>query len=256
VTSRERLQRTPGSLDPADEATGESAREPERTQLKTRVKVCCISSLNEASLAVEAGVDAVGLVSRMPSGPGPIADDLIAEIAAAVPPGIDSFLLTSQTEPEAVVEHVRRCRVSVVQLVSAVPHQTYAALREQCPGIRIVQVVHVEDHRALEQAQRIAPRVDAVLLDSGRPGAEIPELGGTGRQHDWSVSALIVRQLAVPVFLAGGLHPGNVAAAIRQVSPFGVDLCSGVRMGGSLDEELLREFLHAVHEADRAGRGS
>jgi phosphoribosylanthranilate isomerase len=220
--------------------------------MRTRVKVCCISSVNEATMAVRAGADAIGLVAKMPSGPGPIADELISEIAVSTPPGVDSFLLTSETEPDSVVDHVRRCGTTVVQLVDEVPHETYAALRKGCPGVRIVQVVHVEDERAVGQAKRASSMVDAVLLDSGRPGARVPELGGTGRQHDWSVSASVVGDATVPVFLAGGLNAGSVGAAIRQVAPYGVDLCSGVRSAGALDEELLHAFMAKVHEADRA----
>lgn len=214
--------------------------------MKMRIKICCISSLDEARVAIAAGADALGLVARMPSGPGTITDELIAEIAANVPPGVDSFLLTSETEPGSVVEHVQRCRTSVVQLVREVPLETYAALRSSCHGTRIVQVIHVEDHGALGQARRIAPLVDAVLLDSGRPSAKVPELGGTGRQHDWKVSADIVRSLDTPVFLAGGLHASNVEVAIAQVAPFGVDLCSGVRTNGNLDARELAEFMRTV----------
>ena len=222
--------------------------------MRTRVKVCCIASVNEAKVAIRAGADAIGLVAKMPSGPGPIADELIAEIASSIPSGVDSFLLTSKTESESVVDHVRLCGTSVVQLVDEVPYETYAALRKSCPGVRIVQVIHVQDDRAIGQARGMASLVDAVLLDSGRPDAKVPELGGTGRQHDWSVSARVVREAGVPVFLAGGLNVGNVRAAIEQVAPYGVDLCSGVRTAGKLDEEILRDFMAEVGEADRTER--
>lgn len=223
--------------------------------MRTRVKVCCIASANEAKMAIRAGADAIGLVAEMPSGPGPIPDELIAEIASSIPPGVDSFLLTSETEPESVVAHVRRCGTSVVQLVDTVPRKTYAALREACPGVRIVQVIHVEDEGAIEQARDVASLVDAILLDSGCPGAEKPELGGTGRVHDWVVSARVVREAAAPVFLAGGLNVENVRSAIGQVAPYGVDLCSGVRTAGTLDEELLSKFMAEVRDADRVRFG-
>lgn len=223
--------------------------------MKTRVKVCCISSVEEARIAVAGGADAIGLVARMPSGPGTIEDELIAEIAATIPPGIDSFLLTSETAPNDVVAHVQRCGTSVVQLVDEVPLETYAALRGECGATRIVQVIHVEDRGAEEQAQRAAPLVDAILLDSGRPNAEVPEFGGTGRQHDWNISQSVVRDLGVPVYLAGGLNAGNVGSAIRRVDPFGVDLCSGVRGTNGLSERLLGRFMMAVNEIDRVRRG-
>ena len=217
---------------------------------RTRVKVCCIAGVDEARLAIDAGADAVGLVGRMPSGPGPIPDTLIRDIAAAVPPGVDTFLLTSETQPAAVVDHVGRCGPRVVQLVDAVQPGTYAALRRHHPGVRIVQVIHVEGDAALAEAQRAAQSVDAVLLDTGRPNAPVRELGGTGRTHDWSVSARIVESLSVPVYLAGGLRADTVTRAIRTVRPFGVDLCSGVRTDGALDRDKVHAFLAAVRRAD------
>lgn len=223
--------------------------------MRTRVKVCCIQSLDEARLAVSLGADALGLVAEMPSGPGPIADDAVAEVAAAAPPGVATFLLTSRTEPEAVVEHVTRCGTSVVQLVDAVPDATYRALRAACPTVRIVQVIHVEGDAALEDAARVAALVDAVLLDSGRPSAPLRELGGTGRAHDWSLSRRIVRGLDVPVFLAGGLSASNAASAVAGVAPFGLDLCSGVRSDGALDRDKLEAFMRQVHLADAEARG-
>ncbi len=217
--------------------------------MRTRVKVCCIGSLEEARLAVALGADALGLVSAMPSGPGPIPDEDIAEIAANTPPAVASFLLTSRTAPRAVVEHVRRCRTSVVQLVDTVPPGTYVALRKHCPAVKIVQVIHVEDEVSLTLAQEASTHADALLLDSGRPGARVPELGGTGRVHDWSLSASIVQASSVPVFLAGGLTPDNVGQALAQVRPFGLDLCSGVRTAGALDDAKLGRLMDEVRGA-------
>ena len=91
--------------------------------------------------------------------------------------------------------------------------------------------------------------MDALLLDSGRPALSVKELGGTGRVHDWAISAELVRSVSVPVFLAGGLNASNVADSIRQVRPFGVDVCSGLRTDGKLDETKLAAFVEAVASA-------
>jgi phosphoribosylanthranilate isomerase len=190
----------------------------------------------------------------MPSGPGPISDSDIAEIMAHLPPAVSSFLLTSRTEPEAVVDQVNMIHPSVVQLVDLVPAVTYDALRRFCPWVRIVQVVHVEDESSVRLARDLAESVDALLLDSGRPHAPVRELGGTGRTHDWKLSRRIVAELQVPVFLAGGLSPANVSSAIGEVLPYGVDLCSGVRTGGALDPVKLRSFMEEVGRADTAFR--
>ncbi len=214
-----------------------------------RIKICCISSLEEARLAVEAGAAALGLVGAMPSGPGVIEDSLIAEIAASVPPPVATFLLTSETDAEAIVEHVRRCRTNTVQLVDAVAPATYAQIRRALPALRIVQVIHVERLESVEAARDAAVHADALLLDSGRPMARVRELGGTGRVHDWALSRAIVAAVERPVFLAGGLAPDNVAEAWRRVRPFGFDLCSGVRTDGRLDPAKLASFFAAANAA-------
>jgi phosphoribosylanthranilate isomerase len=144
---------------------------------RVKTKICCISSIEEARLAIQYGADALGLVGHMPSGPGVIEDD------------------------------------SAIDLVTM-----------------------------------YEPRVHAFLLDSGRPSAAVAELGGTGRAHDWRISASIVRATTRPVYLAGGLTSENVSQAIDRVNPFGLDLCSGVRTGNALDESKLKVFMETVEK--------
>lgn len=211
-----------------------------------RVKICCIGSVAEAQLAIRCGADALGLVSAMPSGPGPIDEDLIAEIAATVPPSIATFLLTSLTNADEIIAQQRRCGTNTLQLVDAVPADTHARLRRALPGIRIVQVIHVLGEQSVCEAKEIAPHVDALLLDSGNPHLAVKELGGTGRVHDWTHSRRIVAECGKPVFLAGGLRADNVRSAIDAVNPFGIDLCSGVRSDGHLDEMKLKAFFAAL----------
>jgi phosphoribosylanthranilate isomerase len=211
-----------------------------------RVKLCCISSVEEARLAVAAGASALGLVSAMPSGPGVIEEELIAEIAATVPPGVATFLLTCLQDVEAIVAQQRRCRTNTLQLVDELPAGAHAQLRNALPGIGLVQVIHVVGPESIAEAAGIAPHVDALLLDSGNPKLAVKELGGTGRRHDWAISRKIVESVAKPVYLAGGLNPGNAANAVAQVGPFGLDLCSGVRTDGRLDPEKLEAFFTAL----------
>ena len=214
-----------------------------------RIKICCIRDAAEAALAIGQGVDALGLVSAMPSGPGVIEETAIAAIAASVPPPIATFLLTSLTDADAIIEQQRRCRCNTVQLVDAVPPGTHARLRAALPGIALVQVIHVVDAASVGEAVAVAPEVDALLLDSGNPSLAVKELGGTGRVHDWSLSRAIVERCGKPVFLAGGLRPDNVAEAVRTVKPFGLDLCNGVSRDGRLDAERLAAFIGAVRAA-------
>jgi phosphoribosylanthranilate isomerase len=207
-----------------------------------RIKICCISSVEEAHAAIWAGASALGLVSSMPSGPGVISEQLIAEIAATVPPPIGTFLLTCGQDARDIIAQQRRCRTNTVQLCDRLTTGSYADLRSAMPGVSLVQVIHVTGEESLEEALSVAPHVDALLLDSGNQSLAVKELGGTGRVHDWAISRRIREQVRVPVFLAGGLRPENVGEAIRQVGPFGLDLCSGVRTGGKLDTEKLARF--------------
>jgi len=197
-------------------------------------------------MAIEHGASAIGLVSEMPSGPGPIPDNLIAEIAATVPPGVSSFLLTCQQDVAAIIDQQRRLRVNTIQICDRLPAGSHRVLREALPGVSLVQVVHVTGPEAVAEAIAVAPHVDAVLLDSGNQSLEIKELGGTGRTHDWSLSRKIREVIDVPMFLAGGLKPHNVGAAIEEVQPFGIDVCSGLRTDGALDRHKLAEFFAAI----------
>ena len=198
----------------------------------------------EAELALAHGANALGLVSAMPSGPGPIPDGDIARIARAVGGRARTFLLTSRTQPAEIAEQARAAGTDTVQLVDALADGALQELRGLLPGVALVQVLHVRDVGALDQARAWAPHCDALLLDSGNPNATVRELGGTGRTHDWSISAGLVRAVApCPVFLAGGLRAENVAEAVRTVRPAGVDVCSGVRTGGRLDGGKLAAFV-------------
>lgn len=216
---------------------------------KPRVKICCIASVAEARLAIQHGASAVGLVSAMPSGPGPIPEELIAEIAATIPPGVSSFLLTCQQDADAIIDQQRRLRVNTIQICDRLPAGSYGSLRAALRGVSLVQVIHVTGPESVDEAMMIAPEVDAILLDSGNQSLPIKELGGTGRTHDWRLSRAIREAIDVPLFLAGGLKPENVAGAIREVEPFGIDVCSGLRTEGKLDPQKLTAFFQAISSA-------
>jgi phosphoribosylanthranilate isomerase len=214
-----------------------------------RVKICCIASVDEAALAVECGASAVGLVSHMPSGPGVISDNRIAEIAATVPPAIGTFLLTSRQNVGDIVRQQHFCRTNTIQICDHLAVGTHRDLKDALPGISIVQVIHVTGPESVEQAAQVAPHVDAILLDSGNQKLAVKELGGTGRTHDWTLSRAIRERISIPLFLAGGLTPENVGQAIEEVGPFALDVCSGVRTEGKLDAAKLKRFFAAVPNA-------
>jgi phosphoribosylanthranilate isomerase len=203
--------------------------------------------VEEARTAIMAGADALGLVGEMPSGPGIIDEDLARQIAAETSSQVETFLLTSRESGGEIADHVEYCGTTTVQIVRHIDPGEYSTIAKRLPETRRVQVVHVEGENALDLVELYEPFVDAFLLDSGRPEAVISELGGTGRLHDWSVSAEFVRRTRKPVFLAGGLGADNARDAIESVGPFGLDICSGVRTRGRLDEDKLRQFIEAAH---------
>jgi phosphoribosylanthranilate isomerase len=215
--------------------------------MRTRIKICCISSEEEARLAIALGADALGLVGKMPSGPGPIEDELIAAITRTIHPPIASFLLTSEQSSQRIIDHIRRTGANTVQIVDELTEGKYAHIREELPLLRLVQVIHVTGEESIDQALRVQDDIDAILLDSGNPKAAVKTLGGTGNTHNWDISRELVKAVKVPVFLAGGLNAGNVQEAIQKVRPFGVDICSGVRTKGLLDAAKLEQFVTAVH---------
>jgi len=210
--------------------------------MKIRIKICCIASIKEANTAIELGADAIGLVAKMPSGPGPIQDELIRQIAQSVPPLIGTFLLTSETSAEEIIKHHFRTQTNTIQIVDLLSMGTYSQLKEALPFVKIVQVIHVIDSKSVDLAIKLSESVDALLLDSGNPNLKIKELGGTGRVHNWTLSRQIRDNSSCPVILAGGLKPENVRQAIEEIQPFAIDVCSGVRTNGLLDEKKLSAF--------------
>lgn len=214
--------------------------------MKPRIKICCIASEFEATTVISRGASAIGLVGKMPSGPGPISDELIRTIAASVPPPVATFLLTSKQTPSGIIGHHHRTKTNTIQIVDELEGRAYEVIRAELPNVKLVQVIHVVGERSVDEAAEIAPHVDAILLDSGNPELAVKELGGTGRRHDWTLSRKIVETCGKPVFLAGGLNAENVREAIEVVHPFGVDICSGVRTDGILDVKKLDAFLHVA----------
>lgn len=213
---------------------------------RPRIKICCISSIDEAKMAIAQGASALGLVGKMPSGPGIISDELINKITRTVPPPIATFLLTSETKPEEIISHYKRVHTTTIQIVDKLDRREYNLIRKELPFVRLVQVVHVIDDSSVREAIETSKYVDAILLDSGNPNLAIKELGGTGRIHNWELSREIRKAISIPLFLAGGINKDNVKRAIETVQPFGLDLCSGVRTDGKLDSQKLEEFFKAI----------
>lgn len=212
------------------------------TLLRPKIKICCISSLEEAFLAIKYGADALGLVGKMPSGPGIISDELISFITREIPPPIATFLLTSERKASDIIAHHQKVQTNTIQLVDSLPELDYALIRQAIPMVKIVQVIHVLNEKQIDEALEIEPLIDAILLDSGNPYTKTKILGGTGNPHNWKLSRKIRDAVKKPVFLAGCINAQNVKQAMEEVNPYGIDLCSSVRTNGKLDVTKLDIF--------------
>lgn len=206
-----------------------------------RVKICGITSFEEARMAIGCGADAVGFLVGLNY---PTDDEIDAvaakEIIASLPPFVSSVLVTHRKELDWVVDACQRVGCSTIQLHGDFALEQIPLLRAKLPYARIIKAVHVVDSNSATIAAAVAPRVDAVLLDTRTE----TRIGGTGVTHDWSISRRIAEEIGKPVILAGGLNPGNVREAILKVRPFAVDVNSGVENpDGSKSLDKIKAFI-------------
>ncbi len=145
-------------------------------------------------------------------------------LAALLPRSVVPVLVTHRTEMGEVLDLARLCGFPTLQLHGDFPLDRIADLRHSVPGTSIWRVVHVDGAEAVSRAAEVARVADVVLLDTKTAA----RLGGTGRVHDWTISARVASTCGKPVVLAGGLTPENVVEAVRAVRPWAVDVNSGV----------------------------
>lgn len=197
-------------------------------------------------MAFSYGADAIGLVSEVSSFTGVLSENQIREITQIIPPSIDGFVLTRLTDSWDLIDLIRNVKNRTIQLVDKLGIGNYLEIRSSIPCVKIVQVINVRGEESIEEAMKVDPFVDAILLDSGIPDKDISESQGTGYIHDWSICRQIVELVETPVFLSGGLNTDNIVEAIQTVKPFGVDVCMGVRTDDKLDPDKLHDFISKV----------
>jgi phosphoribosylanthranilate isomerase len=216
-----------------------------------RVKICGITSSEEARIAISCGADAVGFLVGLNYPTEDEIDKLAAkEIIASLPPFVSTVLVTHSKELAWVVDTCQLLGCTTIQLHGDFAREKIPLLRAKVPYARIIKAVHVVDSNSVTVAAGFAQLVDAVLLDTKTQ----TRIGGTGITHDWSISAKIAKKISAPVILAGGLTPGNVSAAILKVKPFAVDVNSGVEnTDGRKSLEKIKAFIRSAKESnDRA----
>src|SRR5262245_50183153 len=213
-----------------------------------RVKICGITTREGAWSAIELGADAVGFLVGLAYGSE---DELTAaeagKIVQSLPPYVGTTLVTHRARPADVITLCTEVRAQVVQLHGPYPVERIPELREAFPAVKIVKTVHAAPDTGVHAAVEASRFADAILVDTETS----TRLGGTGFTHDWALSPRIRDEIApIPMILAGGLRPDNVARAIEQVRPYGVDVNSGVSLRrGQKSSGLIADFLRAARGA-------
>lgn len=214
-----------------------------------------MQSVTEALACADAGADHLGITPPHGGLPGEVPVRLAAEIVAAVGDRARCVVLTVSTDPAAIEDLVDATRPAILHLCPPA-HLTSPArvadIRRRLPGVPIMQAVSVTGHESVAEARAYAEVADYLILDTQAP--DLAGVGASGATHDWSVSREIVRAVPVPVILAGGLSPENVAEAVRVVRPWGVDSLTHTSEplpGGGFRKDLdrVRAFIAAAHAA-------
>lgn len=220
--------------------------------MHVRIQIAGVASLEEARVAEKLGVDALGFTLRLPDGVHDgLTEPKARSIIQALPPFIGSVAITYVSTAREAIDLCRYLGVNTLQLHGEFAAPELEMIRVAMPHLKIIRAVHVTGPEALGIARSWERKVDAILLDTLDP--ETGRRGATGKAHDWSVSREIVAALRVPVILAGGLRPENVASAIATVRPWGVDTHTGVEdEHGHRDIQRLERFVRAVRTVEAA----
>jgi phosphoribosylanthranilate isomerase len=205
----------------------------------TSIKICGIMNSEELLQATLAGADAVGFIVEIDQSRHCLPANEAADLIKLVPLFTKSVAVIAPDDVEEAVELALCTRADVLQIHGSLSATDLAELKGKVHQKLIAAVASDSD---LLKAQSYAVSADAVLLDTLANGT----LGGTGAIHDWNKSAEIVKGLKVPVILAGGLNPGNVAVAIEKVRPYAVDASSGLETGGKKDLQKIHTFIMEV----------
>ena len=208
----------------------------------TRVKICGIKNIEDARAAYEAGADELGFHVALDGGRSPLTPESAAEMIRMLPGGVSSVVVTSATQPAQLIEIAKKTGANVLQLYGDATPEQVRAVKAELPNIVIWKVLNVSDDSSIAKAKEYEGAADAIALDT--LNKETGVRGGSGKTHDWNISKKIVESVSIPVVLAGGLTPENVAEAITTVHPAGVDVNSGVsNPDGSKDIEKVRAFI-------------
>ena len=209
---------------------------------RTRVKICGITRVEDGAAACAAGADAIGLVFYSPS-PRAVDIEQAVAIRRALPPFVTVVGLFVNATEETVAETAERVRLDLLQF-----HGEETPPQCEGPGRPYMKAIHINDDADLREASRRYASAKALVLDTH----DDKLLGGSGRSFDWG---LLPADIELPVVLAGGLTPANVADAIARLHPYGVDVSGGVeRSPGIKDAARITKFIEEVDRVSIAQR--
>jgi phosphoribosylanthranilate isomerase len=215
---------------------------------RMRVKICGVRTLDEAEGVIEAGADALGFHIELEHSRCPVAAATAGAIISALPPFISSVVVTSETDPKNLLRIMKSTGATTLQLHKEVSPETVRAMKTASSNTKMYVAIWVTSDESIAIAKSFEGSADTVILDT--MNKETGARGGTGKTHDWNISKKIVRSTSLPVILAGGLNPGNVAEAIKAVRPYAVDVNSGVsNPDGTKDFSKVKAFVERAKSA-------
>ncbi|MCD6207727.1 MAG: phosphoribosylanthranilate isomerase [Methanosarcinales archaeon] len=224
--------------------------------MRTRTKICGNRNPEDLDYAIACGADAVGFITDVPvKSPRKIDSETAKDLIKRVPVFVDSVIVIMPEDLDSAVALIRKTRPTVVQIHNDLPDAELAKLASTVDPVKLIKTIAIPDGAGPEIADRVISRIhkltgiaDAILLDTSttsRTGntSTGARSGGTGKVHDWRISAEIVRRSRLPIILAGGLTPDNVSDAIRKVCPYAVDTASGVETDKRRDCDKVKRFI-------------
>jgi len=214
-----------------------------------RIKICGMKDRISVRMAVRYGADAVGFITEVPvNTPRKIGRETARDLVASTPPFVTSVMVCMPDDLEQAMELIEYVRPDAVQIHSSMAVEELNQIKE-ASRMKLIKTVHIDQDtdigNTLAYISQLEHIVDAILLDTKIDG----KTGGTGTVHDWTISKNVIAGSSLPVILAGGLKPGNVAEAVRTVRPYAVDAASGVETDGTKDEDKVMTFIQQVQGA-------
>lgn len=211
--------------------------------LLVRVQVAGISKRDDALAAAEFGADYIGFTLGLPGGPHDnLTDSKAGRIASGLPSTALPVLITyNYNTARKAFDALKRLGSRIVQFHGEIEASEVLKLREILPGVEVIKAVNVVGSSSIQQAKEFQEYADYLILDTLYRGKR----GATGRTHDWSTSARVVKHCRVPIFLAGGLNPGNLVRAVKKVRPWGVDVHTGIENpDGTKNHDKMKRFIY------------